>query len=183
MPTTRAVTADEFLAMGEGRRELVRGEVIEMTPAGYEHGRVSLRLGRLLARFIEEQGLGEAVGAETGFILARNPDTVRAPDVAFISRGRIPREQEMGYLELAPDLVVEVVSPNDTFTSVEDKVQEWLTHGVRTVWVVDPRLLRVIVHRGDGSVQDLGPEDRLVGGDVLPGFDISVADCFRRADS
>lgn len=162
--------------MGDGRRELVRGEVFEMTPAGSKHGAVSLRIGSRLAQHAEAHGLGVVYAAETGFLLARDPDTVRAPDVAFVRRERAVDTD--GYFPGAPDLAVEVVSPHDSYSDLLAKVHDWLTHGAREVWVADPRLGTVVVHRPGGQVVELDAVGVLDRGDLLPGFALAVRDCF-----
>lgn len=173
---TELVTAEHLSAMGSGRRELIRGEVIEMTPAGGWHGAVAFEIGRRVANFAVEHRLGWVYAAETGFLLERNPTTVRAPDVGFVMRERVVETD--AYFPGAPDLAVEVLSPTDTFSEVTEKVEMWLAHGTRQVWVVDSRRRRVKVYRGDRTVTDLAEEDTLDGADLLPGFRLPVRDCF-----
>lgn len=183
LPAPSAVTAEELAALsGDGvGYELVEGELQAMTPAGYGHGRVAARaLGRLLV-FVEDRGLGEVLTAETGFVLRRGPDTVRAPDVAFVRTERVPADDDQaGYAELAPDLVVEVVSPSDRAGQVTDKALAWLDAGVRLVWVVYPESQTVAVHHPAGVVTMLRGDAVLDGGDVLPGFALPLPDLFRR---
>lgn len=178
---TRLMTAEELLELPDDhlRHELVRGELTTMPPAGYPHGKVALHTGALIDAFVHEHHLGAAFAAETGFTLGRNPDTVRAPDVAFIATARIPApEDARGFVEIAPDLVVEVLSPDDRPGAVAEKVLEWLEAGCRQVWVLDPQLRRVVVHLPDGLSRTLGEDDELDGGDVLPGFRVPVAELF-----
>ena len=113
--------------------------------------------------------------AETGFTLARRPDTVRAPDVAFVRRERLPDPEPTGFPDLAPDLVVEVVSPGDRAGEILAKVADWLSAGTRLVWVVDPERRLARVYRADGTEQIVEETDRLLGGDVLPGFSCGLA--------
>jgi len=127
---------------------------------------------------VREHDLGLVVAAETGFTLARDPDTVRAPDVGFVSRERVPDPLPKGYAEFAPDLAVEVLSPDDRPGEVLAKVADWLNAGSRLVWVVDPDQRLVRVYRADGSESLLGAHDLLVGEEVLPGFACPVADVF-----
>ncbi len=131
------------------RHELIRGELRTVTPAGHPHGRIAMRFAWPLAQYVEERRLGAVYAAETGFLLASDPDTVRAPDVAFVRRERVAEVGETGgYLPGAPDLAVEVISPGDTYTGVEGKVTEWLQAGARMVIVVDPPNRAVKVHCG-----------------------------------
>ena len=179
MPTS-ITTAEELLRLHEpgNRHELVRGELHRMSPAGWWHGAVASRVDRLLGTFVDERSLGVVFGAETGFLLERDPDTVRAPDVAFVAAARVPREVSAGFFPGPPDLAVEVVSPGDSFTSVHEKALSWIEHGTRVVWVVDPNARRVTVYRGRHDVWPLAADDELVGGDVLPGFAIRVRELF-----
>ena len=170
-------TADELLrAQDIGRCELVRGDLRMMVPPGFEHGRLQNRIGRHLGNLVESRNLGVVVG-EIGFVLARNPDTVRAPDVAFIRAervaGRIP-----GYFEGAPDLAVEILSPDDRPGYVRDRVAEWLEAGAGAVWVVDPRDRTVTVHRSRREAVVLGEADVLSGDRALADFELAVREIF-----
>ena len=166
------MTAEELLyvTLPDKQTELVRGELIVREPPGYQHGLVALKIARLIANHAHDHNLGVAVAAETGFKLFSKPDTVRAADAAFISRDRAPDPPPIGYLGLAPDLAVEVVSPNDRAGEVQGKVSDWLTAGSHLVWVIDPVRRRAVVYRADGSVALLSEHDVLEGDDVLPGF-------------
>ncbi len=167
------LTAEDLAQMsfGEQRVELVRGEVITMAPAGAEHGELAMTLGAFIHAFVHKHRLGVVYAAETGFILARNPDTVRAPDVAFVAAERAAHQRgRAGFFEGPPDLAVEVVSPNDTAEDVEAKVLDYLAAGAKMVWIVRPRARTVTVYRSLREVQVLRPGDALDGGDVLPGF-------------
>jgi Uma2 family endonuclease len=181
MLTQTGMTAEQFWLMPDDgqRRELVKGEVVMIAPAGGGHGDVAMRLSWRLAAHVEGQGLGTVVAAETGFILSRNPDTVRAPDCAFISRTRIPAGGlPQTFIPFAPDLAVEVLSPSDAQMEIEEKVQEWLDGGTRVVWVVNPRRKTVTVHRANANPQVLRETDTLTGEDVVQGFSVSVAQIF-----
>jgi Uma2 family endonuclease len=178
MPETRPITADEFLAMGRNWCELIRGEIVEVTPTGRRHGRVTARIGWILAEFVESAGLGEALVGEPGFKLESDPDMVRAPDVAFIRGDRLEGVDDRKYCPFAPDLAVEVVSPNDAFSAVEEKAAMWLSYGTRLVWVAEPELRKVFVYRPDGPRVDLAVDDEISGGDVLPGFSSPVSRFF-----
>ena len=138
-----------------------------------------MRLGRPLDRYVQANELGEVYLSELGFLLARNPDTVREPDAAFISRERLAAAGEVeGYWPGAPDVVVEVVSPGDTYTGVEDKVVDWLDAGARMVVAANPRTRIMTVYRSRRDSTILTENDSLDGGDVVPGWSISVADVF-----
>ncbi len=146
-----------------------------MSPAGSLHGTLALRIGAYIQIFIDENDLGYAFAAETGFVLETSPDTVRAPDVSFVRTERLPAEGlPKSYFPGAPDLAVEVVSPYDRASEVQEKVQEWLRHGTLLVWVVEPESQTVIVYRSDGSATVLQKGGELDGEDVLPGFSYSL---------
>ena len=178
--STRPVTAAELFAMpNTARRELVRGEVREMAPAGSTHGSVTNRFAYLLSRHVYDNKLGEVFAAETGFRLQQQPDTVRGADVAFIAKERIPAEGlPAGFWPGAPDLAVEVVSPGDTVEEVEEKVDEYLAAGARMVLVITPRRKTITAHRPGANPVVLREGDVLDAGDVVPGFRCNVADVF-----
>jgi Uma2 family endonuclease len=180
-PTQTHTTADELLTLPDdgSRYELIRGELRRMPPAGIEHGAIAINIGVAVGQFVKTHGLGVVFGAETGFKLASDPDTVRAPDLAFVRRERIPQEGiPQGFWSGAPDLAVEVVSPSDTYTAVEEKVREWLDAGTRLVLVVNPRTRTVTVYASQTQVTRLIESDLLSGGEVLPGFSCRVAELF-----
>jgi len=177
------MTADELLRLprGRARHELVRGELRTMPPGGWDHGREGTDIVVSLANHVRAHDLGSVAGGDTGFLLTRNPDTVRAPDVSFLRRDRVPaRGTQPGYFQGAPDLAVEVISPDDLYTEVDEKVAEWLEHGTRLVFVVNPRRKTVAVHRADGSVSVLTIEDTLDGEDVVPGWTLAVREIFEQ---
>lgn len=150
-----------------------------MSPAGGRHGKVALRLGALLLDYVRAHDLGDVFAAETGFLLTRDPDTVRAPDVAFVRRERIDTLDDLtGFVPLAPDLVAEVISPTDTFSHVEEKTYFWLQSGVRVVLIVDPENRTVRVVRGPDHMQLLDEATELVTDDVIPGWRVNVRDLF-----
>jgi Uma2 family endonuclease len=161
-----------------GRCELVRGELIEMSPSGYEHGRLAAEIAGILREFVKPRGLGAITGAESGFLLERNPDTVRAPDVGFIRADRLPTEKLSGFFDGPPDLAVEILSPSDRAGEVIAKVHEWLHSGCKTVWIVDPETETITVHESKERIFELSKSDSLSGGEVLPGFCVPVHDIF-----
>jgi len=176
-PTASLMTADELLRtrVPDKRTELVRGVLVVREPAGSRHGLVTMNLGAELAVYAKQTGAGGVYAAETGFKLASNPDTVRAPDIAFVTRERLPPPATTGYPPLAPDLAVEVLSPGDRPGEVLAKVADWLSAGTRLVWVVDPERRLARVYRHDGSEAIVTAEGALDGEDVLPGFSCSLA--------
>ena len=176
-PPPALMTADELLdvRIPDKRVELIRGRLVVREPAGLRHGRVAMELARQLANYVGDRGMGRVYAAETGFTVARDPDTVRAPDVAFIRRDRLPDPEPLGFPDLAPDLVVEVLSPGDRPGEILAKVADWLSAGTRLVWVVDPLRRVARVYRQDGSETIVTAEAALEGEDVLPGFECPLA--------
>lgn len=175
------ITAEEL----EGRSqsdthvELVKGEIQIMPPAGYEHGEIALNIGSLLREFLRKNRVGKAFGAETGFILSRDPDTVRAPDAAFVTAERAAAQtRKEGFFDGAPDLAIEVISPTDTDEEVEAKVLDYLQSGTRLVWVIRPRTRTVTTYRSLSNIRLLIDTDILDGNDVLPDFSIRVREIF-----
>ena len=178
---TQLMTAEELLTMPEDgfRYELVDGELRKMPPAGHVHGRLAATLTGSLVRHVTANRLGAVYAAETGFILRRNPDTVRAPDVAFLRQERVQEVGDVaGYWPGAPDLAIEVISPSDTYAEVEEKVFEWLDAGTLMVLVVNPRMRSVTVYRSLANIIVLTQNDTLDGGDVVPGWTMPVKDIF-----
>ncbi|HEX8283313.1 MAG TPA: Uma2 family endonuclease [Pyrinomonadaceae bacterium] len=179
--TLQRSTASELFEMPDDgfRYELVKGELRRMSPSGSEHGAIIINISVLLAQYVRSNELGVCFGAETGFKIASDPDTVRAPDVAFIRRERIPQSGiPKKFWPGAPDLAVEVLGPGDTYSEVNEKVADWLGAGTRAVWVVDPRRRSVSVYRSMTDVTHLPEADELDGGEVVPGFRCEVAEIF-----
>jgi len=174
------MTAEDLLSYHapDKRTELVRGRLVVREPAGYEHGRVAAELLFRIGSHVRAHALGVVLAAESGFTLHRGPDTVRAPDVAFIRSERVPAPGTRGFPELAPDLAVEVRSPGDTRGEVAEKVADWLAAGSALVWVVDSVARTVVVHAAGAAARTLGAEDTLDGGDVLPAFSARVNELF-----
>lgn len=184
MTTKTRLTADDLWRLGEGdiRRELVDGEVVEMTPVGGVHGEVTGRIYRNLAECVDRHGGGKVLVGDVGFVLnlPQDPERVRAPDVAFVSSQRLPGGGlPQGFLHGAPDLAVEVLSPSDNPVDVQQKVRDYLEAGARLVWVVAPQAKAVTVYRADGSARLLREQEHLEGEDVLPGLAIPLAELFR----
>lgn len=177
----KLVTAEEFEEMVDDRRtELVRGRIIELTPPMPKHGRIVFAIARIVGRFIEDHDLGRWFG-EAGVITERDPDSVRAPDAAFISYARLPRDADDGrYSPVSPDIAFEVISPSDRWVDVLDKVAEYLRAGTLVVCVVVPSMRTVQLHRADGDPVTLNESDTFELQDILPGFRCHVADFFPR---
>ena len=163
----------------DGRRyELIRGELIELSPAGFDHEYIALNVGSILREFVKPRRLGLAV-TEPGFIIASNPDTVRAPDAAFVAAHRLPEgRRPTGYLRMAPDIAVEVVSPSDREREVRDKALDWLAAGSRLVWVLYPSTRSVTVYRSETDVTTVDSDQILDGAPVLDGFSVYVTELF-----
>ena len=177
----KLLTAADLLAMPDDgmRRELIQGELIEMPPASDNHGFVGSEVSWRISSFAHRHSLGRGRMAETGFWIAVDPDTVLAPDYAYISYERMAnRPQPRGYAQVIPDLVVEVLSPNDRQPSVDRKIHLWPDAGVRLVLVVYPVPQEIRAHHPDGAVQVFGPAETLTCEPVLPGFSCPVADIF-----
>jgi Uma2 family endonuclease len=173
------MTAEEFFALGEDvMGELVDGVFVPMTPAGGPHGSINTRITAALGAFVYPRELGELFDGQTGFILRRRPDVVRCPDVAFVAAARLPGGVRGGPLELAPDLAVEVLSPSNTAAEMLRKLNDYLTHGVRLVWEIDPDARSVVVHTPDAPARWLAIGDTLDAAAVLPGFTTPVASLF-----
>jgi Uma2 family endonuclease len=181
MTTTEPlITADDLLRTPDlGRCELVRGELIRTTPAGSEHGSITINITTPLSIFVSRAGLGRVFSADTGFHVAHDPDTVRAPGVAFVAADRLPSPLPKGFFPGPPDLAVEVVSPDDRDSQVLAKVRNWLDAGCRVVWLVDPRRETVRVFQGRSEDKLLRVSDTLSGEPLLPGFSLAVAEIFK----
>lgn len=177
--TTQSVTAEQLLTMpSDGfRYALVKGELRKMSPSGFDHGVIIGNITGPLQTFVNLHRLGVVCGAETGFLLARQPDTVLAPDVAFVKSERIA-ERTQSFWAGAPDLVVEVVSPHDAYVEVEEKVAAWLSFGALLVWLVNSKRRTVTVHRTGQAPRTITISDTLDGEDVIPGFRLAVSTIF-----
>jgi len=176
----RPITGEELAELPNlGPCELVEGRIVPMSPTGGEHGRIEGNFYEAIRSFVRPRKLGQVLVGEVGIFTRRNPDTVRGADVAFVSSERYARlDSTRGFLKVAPDLVVEVLSPHDPAAEVSQKVTEYLAAGVRLVWVADPEARTVRAYRSSTDVRVFSPSDRLPGDDVLPGFDMPVAELF-----
>lgn len=177
------LTAEEFAALGDlGPCELVRGEIVAMSPTRRPHGRLTHRLDRILGDFVEAHDLGEVYVGEVGVQTEQGQDTVRGADIAFCPWPEVSSEEaeESETWMAPPALVVEVVSRHDTPRDLDRKVQEYLQVGVKRVWIVDERSRTVQVHRADGTSELLTETATLSGEEILPGFAVPVAELFHR---
>jgi Uma2 family endonuclease len=179
--TTRHITADELLAMGDiGRCELIYGELVMMSPAGLPHGVVAMRIGSFLREFVDARDLGLVLAAETGFKVETDPDLVRAPDASFVRKDRLPSTLPHAFFDGVPDLAVEVVSPDDSKREVAEKVNMWLAHGTTSCWVADPETLTITIYRTGKQPVRLTTKDEVRDEPTLPGFVMPVAPVFAR---
>jgi Uma2 family endonuclease len=137
-----------------------------------------MKIGRSLLNFVESNGLGEVFDSSAGYVLSRNPDTVREPDVSFLSKQRLEQQDLDAFLEGAPDLAVEVLSPGNTAAEMRGKMSEYFAAGCRVVWIVDPLRRSVTVYRSDGNPVLLTEDDTLTEPELLPGFALAVRDVF-----
>lgn len=175
---SQRITAEELLAMPQDQPcELIAGEIVMLAHAGYQHGKIAATIGFLLQSDVTKYPRGSVVYAGTGFLISRNPDTVRAPDVAFVRRDRQPESPE-GFFPGAPDLAVEVISPTDRLANVNEKARAWLAAGTPLVWVVWPDTRSVVIHRSGQPSRILHAQDTITGEEVLPGFECAVAEFF-----
>lgn len=175
------ITADELAAMGDvGRCELIDGRVVTMAPTNDEgHGGIEVNFSTALHTFVRPRRLGHVRGGETGIVTRRNPDRVRGADAAYISNERYARRtQGRAFLDVPPEIVVEVLSPDDRAVDVNEKLREYLAMGVSIVWVADPKARAVLAYRSMTDVAELHEGDVLTAPDVLPGFELPVASVF-----
>lgn len=178
-PDTKLITGEELLAMGDiGPCELIDGRIVSMSPTGGEHAFIEFNLGRHLGNFVADRQLGWVLGGEVGIYIRRNPDRVRAADVTFISNKRSPQRPAKGFLEVAPELVVEVMSPDDRWQDVRQKLEDYFSIGVEWVWVVEPENRTILVYSSVTEMQKFAETDTLTGTGVLDGFTLLVIELF-----
>lgn len=177
-PETRLITGEELFAMGDiGPSELIDGRIVPMAPTGGEHGLLEFNLGSELRSFVRQHKLGWVVGGEVGIYTRRNPDRVRAADIAFISREQLP-ERPQGFLDVAPELIVEVISPTDRWQDIHEKIEEYFAIGVEQVWIVEPSSRTVRLYQSATEMRKLVESDTLTGEGMLAGFTLPVAEIF-----
>jgi Uma2 family endonuclease len=188
--TTRLITADELLSTPHRDErgndcclELIRGEVKRMSPGGGTHGRVCLKLGAVLLAFVEANDLGAVFGAETGFTVEYDPDSVLGADAAFVTKERLQSVEDLDkFLPFAPDLAVEVLSKSNTVAEMDEKIALYFAAGSRQVWIVNPKRRAVSVYSSPTEVRILAGHETLGGGDVLPGFELKLSELFGAPD-
>jgi Uma2 family endonuclease len=182
MATTRLMTAQDLEDMGSEaeRYELIEGILRERVPMGARHGEIEFEIGGPLHRHVRGAGLGRVYPSDTHFVILVDPDITVVPDLSFVRADRLPPEEErQGFLRLAPDLVVEVVSPTDRFNAVMEKVDQYQRAGVPLIWLVQPRRRAVTEFALGQEPRTLREGDALDGGEIVPGFVLPVADIFR----
>ena len=176
------ITAEEFMRMDDSegvRAELIRGAVCEIMGAGHVASAIAIRFAYHLSSFVDPRRLGIVSGADGGVRIERDPDTVRIPDVMFISTDRMAREEYRDFfVEVIPNIAVEVKSRTDSVAETHDKARMWHSYGVPLVWAAYPETRTIDVHSADGSIITLTETDALDGGEVLPGFSVAVSDIF-----
>jgi len=179
IPPKKWVTGEELFKMGDiGRTELIKGEIIYLMPTGLLHGIIEFAIAAILRNFVQLHQLGYVFGGETGIYITREPDTVRGVDAAYISHERFAQIKSTSYLDVAPELVVEVMSPDDSWTEINDKIEEYFAIGVVLIWIVNPKRKLVHVYRSPTTLEILRAHDTLTGDEVLPGFAVPLTELF-----
>lgn len=183
MVTTKLMTAEDLERFAPGddyRYELIRGELKRMSPAGLDHAEYVGYVYSPLSHYVRAQGLGKVYVGDPGFVVARDPDIVLAPDVAFVRADRLPpKEERIRFGRLAPDLAVEMISPSERAGEIAEKVAMYLEAGVPVVWLFYPNRQIVRVHAAGQQPVELSLDEVLDGGDVVPGFQLRIADVFQ----
>jgi len=177
------MTVEEFevYAATHGRCELIHGEVRQMTPASYDHGDITGKLHIFIGQHVIAEQLGKLLAAETGFRLDdEQGPVVRAPDIAFVSNERLPKEKPTSFATFAPDLIVETLSPGDSAESVSEKILWWLSKGVKEAWVADPANKTITLHHPDGNARVYTSDQVIDDSQVLPGLTIALSKVFTR---
>ena len=176
---SETLTGQDLLRLGDlGPCELVDGRIVPMTPTAWKHGRIELRLAARLDHFVASRGLGWVMTGEVGIYTRRDPDRVRGADIVFLSGARAPEEPSPGYLDTAPDLVAEIVSPSDRWQDVRQKIEEYFSIGVEQVWIVEPENRLVVVYSSSTVATRYSEQDILLGTGAVTGFQLAVGDLF-----
>lgn len=178
----KLITGEELQDMGDiGPCELIDGRIMPMSPTGGEHAFLEFSLGRHLGNFVADSQLGWVLGGEVGIYIHRDPDRIRAADVAFISKDRSPKRPSKGFLEVAPELVIEIMSPDDRWQQIRQKLEDYFSIGAEWVWIVEPENRAILVYHSMTEMQKLDEAATLSGEGVLSGFELAVADLFAEA--
>lgn len=177
--TEELLTGRDLWQMGDiGSCELIDGRIVSMSPTGGEHGRIENRLGFELMAFIREKPLGWVLVGEVGIYIRRNPDTVRGADVVFLSKERAPDGPSTGFLEIAPDVVVEIISPSDRWQDLRQKIEDYFTIGVEQVWVVEPDAQKLLVFDAPTRMRAFAATDFFEADGALKGFSLKISELF-----
>ncbi len=177
---TQLLEPEDLLKMPDGDRYELTDGIPKEKPMGAQADEVAVNMAVFLRNFVKTNQLGHVYGSQTGFqCLPKNPKAVRMPDTSFVATGKLPGDQTPeGYIKIAPDLAVEVISPNETYEEVETKVKEYRSAGVKLIWVVSPKSRTVLIRRLDGTCTEVNEAGTLSGEDVIPGFACPVAELF-----
>lgn len=175
----KPITGEMLFQMNNNSNtELIKGEIISMTPTGYLHGYVESNIVTILKNFVQKHNLGQVFSGEVGLYTTRNPDTIRGADVIFISHQRLAQSTSKSYLDVAPELIVEVISLNDRWNDIINKLEEYFNIGTNVVWLADPQKKQIYVYKSVTDVKHLTQEEYLSGDDILPNFSILVGKLF-----
>lgn len=177
----KLITGEELLAMGSAAHlsELIEGRITYMSPVGVLHGNYEGNFYEHLKTFVRKNKLGKVVVGEVGVYITRDPDTIRAADVAYISNERYAkRDPQKGYLNVAPELVVEILSPDDRWNDVNQKMRDYFSIDVQLIWIADPETQTVYAYRSMTDVREFKMGDTLTGDDIVPGFNVAIAKLF-----
>ncbi len=169
------ITGEELAAMGDlGRCELVEGRIVKLSPTKMPHGRYEFEMARLLGNFVEKHDLGVVMVGEVGVYTRRDPDTVRGADVLYISHERLAQATPGGFMDVAPELIVEVMSPSDRWSEVRKKIKEYFEIGVTAVLIVEPEEQTIALYRSPTAIQEFALNGALTLEDILPGFNLPL---------
>ena len=173
------ITGDQLIEMGDiGPCELVDGRIVRMSPTGGEHGWLELNIGSRLRSFVTEMSIGWVLAGEVGIYTRRNPDRVRGADIVFVSKKRSSEKPPKGFLEMAPNLVIEIVSPSDRWIDIRQKIEEYLAIGIECVWIVNPGNRSILSYHSPTTIQKFVDGDTLKGEGELQGFELNVTSIF-----